>query len=225
MNLLAADTYQNWNKWQKYKAYLTLCIFASLATANAIKFTIAPPQLSNDFGLSVLDIKSLTAFNVLALGIGNLSWVPLTRLLGKRPIVLLSLPTLVAANIWSSQTQRYDQLLASSVLSGFASAAALCIGPVVVADLSYVHERAAAMMWFFGVTFKWIIPRDIHQRLGGSVLFLESQLLLDRDCSWIDVAFRHSCIARDKLPWSKYLQTTSCLRPKEESLAENGNHV
>jgi MFS family permease len=123
-------------------------MFTFLATANAIKFTFASPQLGQEFGIGILDIKFLTAFNFLALGTGNFFWVPLSRLLGKRPIILLSLPILVAVNIWSSQTQDYDQLLASSLLSGFASAAAIGIVPAVVADLFYTHERASAMTWF-----------------------------------------------------------------------------
>ncbi|KUJ10466.1 MFS general substrate transporter [Mollisia scopiformis] len=138
----------NWNKWQKYKAYFTICLFAFLATANAIKFTIASPQLSHEFGISVLEIKFLTAFNLLALGAGALFWVPLSRVIGKRPVFLLALPILVAANIWSSQIHRYDQLLASSILSAFGSAAATSVVPAVVADLFFVHERATAMMWF-----------------------------------------------------------------------------
>ncbi|KAF8861133.1 MFS general substrate transporter [Acephala macrosclerotiorum] len=124
----------------KYKAYLTVCLFAFLATANAIKFTIAAPQLDHEFHTTALEIKILTAFNVLALGVGNLLWVPLNRITGKRPIFLLALPILVAANVWSSQTHHYEQLLAASVLSGFGSSAAAGPVPAVVADLFYVHD-------------------------------------------------------------------------------------
>ncbi|CZR62613.1 uncharacterized protein PAC_12510 [Phialocephala subalpina] len=138
----------NWNSWQKYKAYLTICLFAFLATTNTIKFTIAAPQLGHEFRTSVLEVKFLTAFNLLALGAGNLFWVPLSRLTGKRPVFLLALPISIAANLWSSQTSHYDQLLVASVLSGFGSSAAIGLTPAIVADLFYVHERATAMIWF-----------------------------------------------------------------------------
>ncbi len=93
-------------------------------------------------------IGYLTCFNVLAQGIGSLFWVPLMRLIGKRPILLLALPILVATNVWSSKTHDFNQLLAASVLSGFAASAAEAPTVAVVADLFFVHDRAAKTMVF-----------------------------------------------------------------------------
>jgi MFS family permease len=105
-------------------------------------------QIAAEFQLSDKQVNFLTCFNILALGVGNLFWVPLMRVLGKRPVYLISLPILVAANVWSWGTHDYKQLLASSILSGFASSAALATVPTIVTDLFYVHERGSVLMMF-----------------------------------------------------------------------------
>jgi MFS family permease len=105
-------------------------------------------QIATEFQLSDKEVTFLTCFNVLALGVGNLFWVSLMRVLGKRPVYLVSLPMLVAANIQSFSTRDYKQLLASSILSGFASAAAEATVPAIVTDLFFVHQRGSALMIF-----------------------------------------------------------------------------
>lgn len=105
-------------------------------------------QIATEFQLSSTQVSFLTCFNILALGVGNLFWVPLMRVIGKRPVYLISLPILVAANIWSWGTHDYKQLLASSICSGFAASAAEATVPSIVTDLFYVHERGSALMIF-----------------------------------------------------------------------------
>lgn len=95
-----------------------------------------------------MTVGFLTAFSILASGLGNIFWVPVMRVLGKRPTLLLALPIFVAANVWSAKTHHFNQLLASSVLSGFVSAAAEAPVVAIVADLYFVHERGAKLMVF-----------------------------------------------------------------------------
>lgn len=95
-----------------------------------------------------MHVKFLTCFNVLALGVGNIFWVPFMRIIGKRPVYLISLSILVASNIWSFTTSDYKQLLASSILGGFSAAAGQATVPALVTDLFFVHERGMVLMMF-----------------------------------------------------------------------------
>jgi MFS family permease len=63
-------------------------------------------------------------------------------------VFILSLSILVAANVWSLKTNDFNQLLAASALSGFASSAGETVVPALVADLFFVHERGTVMMIF-----------------------------------------------------------------------------
>jgi MFS family permease len=108
----------------------------------------AAVPISNDFQVSIMEVNFLTGFNILALGVGNLFWVPFMPVIGKRPVFLISFPILVAANVWLFATNDYKQLLAASILSGCASAAAEAIVSAIVTDLFFVHERSSVLMIF-----------------------------------------------------------------------------
>jgi MFS family permease len=125
-----------------------VCFFSFLATATASKFTLAIVHLNEEFGKSITEARYLICFNVLAFGVGNIFWVPLMRVIGKRLVFLLSLYILVAGNMWSLKTHGFNQLLTASVLFGFASSAGEAVVPTLVADLFFMHERGAVMMAF-----------------------------------------------------------------------------
>lgn len=139
---------QNWSSWQKYSTYLTVCLFTFLATANGSKFSIAVVPLGREFKKNNFEVSYLVCFNILLLGVGNIFWVPLMRVVGKRPVFLIALPMLAGANVWASKTHSFNSLLASQIVSGFAGAAAESSVPAVAADLFFVHERGAVLMIF-----------------------------------------------------------------------------
>jgi len=139
---------KNWSDWQKYRTYLIISVFGFLAAANTSKYVLAASLLEKEFDKSHMTVEFLTSFSILASGLGNIFWVPVMRVLGERPTLLLALPIFVAANVWSAKTHHFNQLLASSILSGFVSAAAEAPVVAVVTDLYFVHERGAKMMVF-----------------------------------------------------------------------------
>jgi MFS family permease len=75
----------------------------------------------------------LTSIQLLFMGLGNLFWMPMMRIIGKRPVYLASLLLLVATNIWGYFSHSYGSLLASRLLGGFSSAAADATVPVWLA--------------------------------------------------------------------------------------------
>jgi MFS family permease len=119
-----------------------------LATVNASNFTVAIVPLSKEFEESSTRTGYLVCFNTLWLGLGNLIWVSVMRVVGKRPVYLLALLIFVGANVWSREAQSYGSLLASRIVSAFASSAADATVPSLVADLFFVHERGHCMMLF-----------------------------------------------------------------------------
>lgn len=74
--------------------------------------------------------------------------MPMTRLIGKRPVYLASILFLCVTNIWSYFSPSYGSLLASRIVGGLMTAAADAPVPSLVADLFYFHERGHAMMIF-----------------------------------------------------------------------------
>ncbi|CAK3842343.1 polyamine transporter [Lecanosticta acicola] len=126
---------RNWEDTHKNTTYWTICLFSFVANANASAFTVAVKTLMQAFHISLTKATSLTALNVLMFGLGNLLWVPMMRVLGKRPVYLLALAVLIGANAWSATAASYGSLLASRMVSGIGASAADATVPSTVGDL------------------------------------------------------------------------------------------
>lgn len=139
----------HWHIKHKVTTYSIICLFTFLANVNASCFTVAVRPLSTYFHQTNPKYATwLTNFNVLAFGLGNLFWVPLMRVVGKRPVYLLAMLVLLGANVWSNQSTSYGSLLASRVMSGLGAAAADATVPSVVFDMFHLYERAYWLAWF-----------------------------------------------------------------------------
>jgi len=129
-------------------AYLPVLFFAFLATVDASKFSLAVLPLTYALQISTTQAGYLVCFPVLALGLGNIIWVPLAKRIGRRPIYILSLTILCGANVGSYFAPSFGVLLATSIVSGFAGSASQATVPAMVADLFFVHHRGVVMMFF-----------------------------------------------------------------------------
>lgn len=101
-----------------------------------------------EFQVSQTQAGELVCFNVFLFGLGNVFWVPLMRVVGKRPVYLISMLSLSMMNVWSSRASSYGELLASRILSGFVASAADATVPAVVSDMVAPHERGHYLMIF-----------------------------------------------------------------------------
>ncbi|KAI3032982.1 hypothetical protein CBS147353_1385 [Aspergillus niger] len=139
---------QNWSTAAKLTTYLTICFYTFLANVNSSNFTVATKAIIAEFHVSQTQAGELVCFNVFLFGVGNIFWVPLMRVIGKRPVYLISMLFLSMMNVWSSRATSYGELLASRILSGFAAAAADATVPAVVSDMVAPHERGHYLMIF-----------------------------------------------------------------------------
>ncbi|KAJ5413950.1 hypothetical protein N7509_000577 [Penicillium cosmopolitanum] len=139
---------QNWSLTAKLCTYLTICSFTFLANTNSSNFTVATQAIIKEFNVTQTQAGSLVCFNVFLFGVGNIFWVPLMRVVGKRPVYLVSMLLLCMINVWSSRASSYNELLASRIVSGFAAAAADATVPAVVADMVAAKDRGHYMMFF-----------------------------------------------------------------------------
>ncbi|KXS93670.1 hypothetical protein AC578_9360 [Pseudocercospora eumusae] len=137
-----------WSNRHKWTTYGTICLFTFMANVNSSCFTVAVRPLVAYFHNDANHATWLTNFNVLAFGLGNLFWIPLMRVVGKRPVYLAAILILVLANIWSNQATSWGSLLGSRIISGLGAAAADATVPSVVFDLFRLHERAYYLAWF-----------------------------------------------------------------------------
>ncbi|KAL5336829.1 major facilitator superfamily domain-containing protein [Aspergillus crustosus] len=139
---------QNWPLSAKLATYLTICFYTFLANVNSSNFTVATKAVIEEFAVSQTQAGELVCFNVFLFGLGNIFWVPLMRVIGKRPVYLVSMLALCMMNVWSSYASSYGELLASRILSGFVAAAADATVPAVVSDMVAPQDRGHYLMVF-----------------------------------------------------------------------------
>jgi MFS family permease len=85
----------------------------------------------------------LITFNILFLGLGNVFWVPLSLKVGKRPVLIASSAIFFASSIWSARAQTWGSLLGARIVQGFGASSSEALGPAIVADIYFLHERGA----------------------------------------------------------------------------------
>ncbi|CEL03562.1 hypothetical protein ASPCAL04715 [Aspergillus calidoustus] len=139
---------QNWSKTARLATYLTICFYTFLANVNSSNFTVATKAIIQEFNVTQTQAGELVCFNVFLFGLGNIFWVPLMRVVGKRPVYLVSMLALCMMNVWSSYSSSYGELLASRILSGFVAAAADATVPAVVSDMVAPQDRGHYLMVF-----------------------------------------------------------------------------
>jgi MFS family permease len=128
--------------------YLAICFFSFLGTVNTSKFSVAVVVIGKEFHTTSTTTGFLLSFGVLMLGLGNLFWVVMLRIMGRRPVFLFAIPLIFVTNLWAYYAKSFGSLLASSIIGGFGAAAAEAPVSAVVADLFFVNERGTMLMIF-----------------------------------------------------------------------------
>jgi MFS family permease len=109
---------------------------------------VAIVPLTKQFKTDATHATFLVGFNVLMFGLGNVLWVPLMRVIGKRPVYLIALAVFVAANAWSAKATSWGSLLGGRMVSGFGASAADATVPSAVAEMFFLDQRGHCMMFF-----------------------------------------------------------------------------
>ncbi len=148
---------------------MTLGFFVFLS--NFITNSIAPVLVlvAKDFDVTVTKASYLFSINLLFLGLGNLFWIPLSLKIGKRPVLVLCAIIFFVSSIWSAVAKSWGSLLGARIIQGFAASSVEGLGPTVIGDLFFVHERGRWMglyIWVFstgsslGAVFAGLIANE-----------------------------------------------------------------
>ncbi|KAL2152143.1 hypothetical protein VTH82DRAFT_5327 [Thermothelomyces myriococcoides] len=141
----------NWPRWQKAACMVTLSLYAFVS--NYISASIAPalPRWNEEFlhdRRPTQDLMQFVAVNVLVLGLGNIFWVPLSNIFGRRLVLVLSSLLLFSATCCGIPFTSFTQTLIIRIFQGLGSSASETIVPAVVGDLFFVHERGSWMSFY-----------------------------------------------------------------------------
>lgn len=164
-------TLQTWNNRRKRLILSTASLFVFLS--NYITATITPIYIPiiEHFNVSTAKASYLITFNILFLGIGNLFWVPLSLKIGKRPVLILSSAIFFASSVWATVAHSWGSLFCARIVQGFGASSSEALGPSIIADLYFLHERGSKMGFYsfmiasgsaLGGIFSGLVAQSTH---------------------------------------------------------------
>ncbi|KIW87102.1 uncharacterized protein Z519_12213 [Cladophialophora bantiana CBS 173.52] len=104
--------------------------------------------LTQEFNISESQSTGLLTWPLLAAGLCNFFWVPTAEYLGRRPVFVICSVMTFACCVWASVATSYSSLLSSRTIGSFFSSCHEALGPVIVNDIFFLHERAEKVAFF-----------------------------------------------------------------------------
>jgi DHA1 family bicyclomycin/chloramphenicol resistance-like MFS transporter len=124
---------------------LLLSLLLGLQPVTTDLYLPALPSLTEGFGASMAQAQLTLTALLLAFGVSQLIWGPLSDRFGRRPILLIGLSAYVLASIASTLSPTMEMLIVWRTLQGAAMGAAVMCARAIVRDLYAPAEGARVM--------------------------------------------------------------------------------
>ena len=126
-------------------AVLVLSLLLGLQPVTTDLYLPALPSITQGFGASMPQAQLTLTALLLAFGISQMVWGPLSDRFGRRPILLVGMATYVVASVGSALATSMEMLIAWRIAQGMAMGAGVMCARAVVRDL-YEPSEGARMM-------------------------------------------------------------------------------
>jgi len=124
---------------------LMLALLLGLQAVTTDLYLPALPAIREGLGASMGQIQLTLTALLLAFGLSQLVWGPLSDRFGRRPILLAGMSAYVLASIACVLAQGIDALIAARAVQGIGMGAAVMAARAIVRDLFEPHEGAQVM--------------------------------------------------------------------------------
>ncbi|KAJ6541797.1 major facilitator superfamily domain-containing protein [Mycena capillaripes] len=148
----------NWSPRWKLLTFGTLMIFPYIGVTSMYLPFI-------EMGFSVDSISAFVAWAGFMSGIGNIFWVPVACVYGRRPVLLVSIIGCTAGSIWFGTTHAYRSFLWARIVLGFFMSPVECFAPMQIADLFFTADRSKMHAWFF---INLLVSTNVGGALSGA---------------------------------------------------------
>ncbi|EFQ30151.1 major facilitator superfamily transporter [Colletotrichum graminicola M1.001] len=138
--------------WHKYLFIFIVGAYSAIAVLVPTGLgTVFPSVLKEYPPEDASRATDLLTFPTLFMAIGNLFLMPLSVVLGRRPVFLASLVLLVASGLWCAFSGSLSSHIAGRNIYSLAAGQSEALAPLIIEEMHFLHERSAKLSWFVGV--------------------------------------------------------------------------
>lgn len=136
---------QNWHPALKLAVCLQVSILAFLGPLGSATPNPAFVTLGRAFGITPVQASYQLVMYLVFSGVGPLFVVPFASATGRRPILVTCSLLAAITNIIAGYCSTWTGIMVSRALNGFANGANIALGPAVICDMYFLHERGLYM--------------------------------------------------------------------------------
>lgn len=129
----------------RHRVVLMLALLLGLQAVTTDLYLPALPAIRDNLDASMGEIQLTLTALLLAFGISQLLWGPLSDRFGRRPILLIGMSAYVLASLACVAAPGIGWLIAARAIQGVAMGAAVMAARAIVRDLFQPHEGARVM--------------------------------------------------------------------------------
>ncbi|KAJ5749412.1 major facilitator superfamily domain-containing protein [Penicillium manginii] len=166
-----AENPRLWSLWYKGVSVVTMSLGATVVSLFSTLYTSGIPGLEEEFHIS-RTVGLLGVFTyLLGMAIGGIVSAPLSEIVGRRPVYLVSLTVFLLLILPSALAQNIEAILIGRFFGGLFGSAIMGNSPASVNDIvSDTHRALAFGIWSIGPTngpvYGPIIGGFVYQYLG-----------------------------------------------------------
>jgi MFS family permease len=138
----------NWSSARKTVNFTLVCFYVLWTFVQlSLGFTAWGP-LEDELGFTDDQLNSGVAINYGGLALGCIVFIPFIHKYGRRPLYVFSSILQLASVIWQAKTYTIGDYLGSNLISGLGGAISETVVQITIADIFFVHQRAAMSGWY-----------------------------------------------------------------------------
>ena len=123
---------------------IQVSLLSSLGGINVAMINPAYVPMAKELHINTVRASYQTTICIVLAGVAPFLWVPLSNKYGRRPVLLGTTLLAFVSILGSAYAKTFNQLVAARVFNGLFPAA-FALGPAIVVDLFFVHQRGRAM--------------------------------------------------------------------------------
>ncbi|KKY36324.1 putative major facilitator superfamily transporter [Diaporthe ampelina] len=138
----------NWASWRKVAVLLTTSIYAFVGNFASAGLAPALQAYNTNFPNDPQPFSQLTqlvAVSVLTIGASNIFWVPLSNIIGRRPILLVATLVMTLSSMWGGLASSFTSLLISRVFQGIGGGPSETTAPAMIGEVFFLDSRGRSM--------------------------------------------------------------------------------